>query len=466
MAASDSFVIDTHGLSKAYWPQVAHRRLNVAPQLSSRESVVTNSTFARPVRRTPAPHTLHALRRTGVVALAALLALVGVAPAAGHAQTAPPPVAQPTPLLVSAIGAPLRVPGSDAMTHVEYDLLVANVFTAPVTLTAVEVLASDAPDGPPLLRLEGAALAALTQSVSGGGGPPTAEVPAAGLVATVIDLVVSPDAVPARVTHRIDYTLPPDAPALALIGSRRIDGPELEVDPREPVVLAPPLRGAGWFAASGCCLAGGYVAPHRSGRIAVDGARYLKNEAFAVDWVLLREGRFAEGDGGRNEQHFAFGAEVVAAGAGTVVAVRDGAPEGTPFRLPTTLQGPADFAGNKVVVQHGPGVFATYAHLQPGSIPVREGDRVAAGQPLGRVGNTGNSFAPHLHFQLSDGPDLTTATSLPFVLDRYDLAGAVALDALVAALTNPIEAPPMDVAGPNGPQTGTHPLLLAVADFR
>jgi murein DD-endopeptidase MepM/ murein hydrolase activator NlpD len=92
----------------------------------------------------------------------------------------------------------------------------------------------------------------------------------------------------------------------------------------------------------------------------------LSYEAFAIDWVQLREGRFAEGDGGRNEQHIAFGAEVVAAGAGTVVGVRDGAPEGTSFRLPTVLQGPGDYSGNKAVVQQGHGVFATYAHLQPG----------------------------------------------------------------------------------------------------
>ena len=126
---------------------------------------------ARHAPRTP--------RRTAPAALLALAALVVLtlsgAPAAAQAQPAPPPEAQPTALLVAAIGAPLRVPGSDGMTHVEYDLLVANVFTAPVTLTAVEVLDPDAPDAPggaPLLRLEGAALAALTQSVSGGGGPP------------------------------------------------------------------------------------------------------------------------------------------------------------------------------------------------------------------------------------------------------------------------------------------------------
>jgi hypothetical protein len=272
--------------------------------------------------------------------------------------------------------------------------------------------------------------------------------------------------VPAQLTHRITYALPPLAPVLALIGGRRIDGPALAVDPRAPAVVAPPLRGAGWFHASGCCVAGGYVSPHRAGRMAVDGVRYVKNEVFAIDWVRLRGGRFADGDGARNDQHAAFGAQVVAAAAGAVVAVRDGMPEGTPFRLPTTLERPGDYAGNRVVVQQGPGVWATYAHLQPGSILVREGERVAADQPLGRVGNTGNSFAPHLHFQLSDGPDLTTSNSLPFVLGRYDLAGTVAPDALLAALTNPGAAPGLAVAGPPRPETGTHPLLLAVTDFR
>lgn len=179
------------------------------------------------------------------------------------------------------------------MTHVQYDLLLllANAFGAPATLTAIEVFVADAPDaasdGAPLLRLDGGTLAALTQPVLEG--PPTAEVPTSGGVATVIDPVVSPDAAPARITHRIAYALRPGAPALALIGARLIDGPELAVDSREPIVLAPPLRGAGWLNASGCCIAGGYVAPHRAGRLAVDGARYVKLEAFTIDWVQLRE---------------------------------------------------------------------------------------------------------------------------------------------------------------------------------
>jgi hypothetical protein len=407
--------------------------------------------------------------RLALLALGALVAL-GAAPPGALAGGAPPvapppgpevPGAGPTALLVAAVGAPLRVPGSDGLAHLEYDLLVTNAFGAPVTLTALDVLA---PDGTGLLRLEGPALAAATQPLYGG--PPTGEVPPSGAVATMVDLAVPPEAMPGRLTHRLAYTLPPDAPGGAFIAGRRVDGPELTVDPRAPAALAPPLRGEGWFAASACCVAGGYVAPHRAGRGAVGGARLVKNETFAVDWVRLRGGRFVEGDGTRPEQHFAFGAEVVAAAAGVVVAVRDGMPEGTPFRLPADLAGPEDYPGNRVVVRQAPGVFATYAHLQPGSPAVRVGDRVAPGQPLGRVGNTGNSFAPHLHFQLSDGPDLATATSLPFVLDRYVLAGAVAPEALLAAFADPTAAPPLAAAGPPRPQAGTYPLLLTVADFR
>lgn len=95
----------------------------------------------------------------------------------------------------------------------------------------------------------------------------------------------------------------------------------------------------------------------------------------------LREGRFTAGNGARNEQHVASGAQSVAAAAGTVIAVRDGMAEGTPFRLPTTLENPRDYAGNRVVVQQSPDVFATYAHLQPGSITAQVGDQVATGRP-------------------------------------------------------------------------------------
>ena len=59
-------------------------------------------------------------------------------------------------------------------------------------------------------------------------------------------------------------------------------------------------------------------------------------------------------------------------------------------------------AGNYVIVDHENGEFSMYAHLQEGSILVKAGESVKKGQVVGKVGNTGNSGAPHLHFQLMD----------------------------------------------------------------
>ena len=57
-------------------------------------------------------------------------------------------------------------------------------------------------------------------------------------------------------------------------------------------------------------------------------------------------------------------------------------------------------AGNHVVIDHGNGERALYAHLVPGSIPVRVGTTVKRGQALGKCGNSGHSSEPHLHWHL------------------------------------------------------------------
>jgi hypothetical protein len=395
--------------------------------------------------------------RIAFLMLSALLALVvGAAPQAAADQSSGP-AAQETPLLVTATNAPLRVLGSDGMEHLEYDLIITNVFTAPLTLTAVEVVT---PDGHPLLRLAGDALVANTEPIffPAPDAAPISQIPVGGVVAVVVDLRVPPGEVPARISHHIAYELPPDAPALALIASRAVTGPELTVDPRSALVLAPPLRGDGWVSINGCCDA---FSVHRSPRIVVDGARYVKPETFAIDWLQLQDRRPWTGDGTENAQYFAFGAEVVSVADGTVVSVRDDMPEETPNQAPAAVQQPGDYIGNHVVVQLQPEVWAVYAHLQPGSIPVREGERVTTGQLVGRLGNSGNSTAPHLHFQLSDGSDALTSTSLPFVFGRYTLVGTV--DAVDSDAPGP---PALRVGGTPRAQTGTYPLVNTVQDFR
>lgn len=132
----------------------------------------------------------------------------------------------------------------------------------------------------------------------------------------------------------------------------------------------------------------------------------------------------AQGDQSTNEALGIYGASVHAVAPGRVVNTRDGEPEETPGALPEgqTIQS----AGcNYVVVDIGDGRYAFYAHLQPGSLRVKVGDRVRRGQVLGRLGNTGNSDAPHLHFHVMDGPSPLRSNGLPFVFRTFTLEGTV-----------------------------------------
>jgi hypothetical protein len=75
-------------------------------------------------------------------------------------------------------------------------------------------------------------------------------------------------------------------------------------------------------------------------------------------------------------------------------------------------------AGNYVVIDHANGEFSVYCHLQEGSIRVKPGDRVNKAMVIARVGNTGNSGAPHLHFQLMDSRNFLTANGLPIMFEN------------------------------------------------
>jgi murein DD-endopeptidase MepM/ murein hydrolase activator NlpD len=77
-----------------------------------------------------------------------------------------------------------------------------------------------------------------------------------------------------------------------------------------------------------------------------------------------------------------------------------------------------------VVLRLAPGIYLLYAHMKPGSVRVRVGERVRRGQLLGRLGNSGNSATPHLHLQVQIAPSFVS-DGLPFVFDRFQLQGQI-----------------------------------------
>jgi hypothetical protein len=167
---------------------------------------------------------------------------------------------------------------------------------------------------------------------------------------------------------------------------------------------------------------------HRDLHIAIDGVRIETAETFAIDWAKVKNNRIFDGDGRENEQHYAFGEDVFAVADGTVVSIQDGKPETTP-NVQMKPESKDDYGGNHVILEIAPDVFALYVHLQPGSLTVKVGDVVKAGALLAKVGNTGPSNGPHLHFGVSNKPDLFAGRSLPFVFDSFTMVGAIDFDA-------------------------------------
>ena len=136
--------------------------------------------------------------------------------------------------------------------------------------------------------------------------------------------------------------------------------------------------------------------------------------------------------GGRTRDCYGWGQPVHAAFDGVIVQVVDGVAERqwlhvvreSWLALRNTLAyargrlDPTRLAGNHVIMATG-GTYALYAHLVPGSVAVTSGQQVRAGEVIGRVGHTGNSTAPHLHFQLMDSADPLQAKGIPCAFAAY-----------------------------------------------
>jgi len=110
-----------------------------------------------------------------------------------------------------------------------------------------------------------------------------------------------------------------------------------------------------------------------------------------------------------------LGTPVLAARAGTVIEIRDAFIEGRADRKLAEKT-------NLVSIMHADGTFAQYVHLAPHSIPVHPGERVEAGQLIGKSGNSGFAGGPHLHFDLRrariGANDNVVQESLPFSFFR------------------------------------------------
>lgn len=186
-----------------------------------------------------------------------------------------------------------------------------------------------------------------------------------------------------------------------------------------PVVIGKPLREGAWAAV----YEPSWDRGHRRVVYTVDGKSRIPGR-YAIDFIMLNEqGQFATGDPNLVNQWLGYGADVLAVADGEVSSVR------TDFTESKTLDDhaaePAERAtGNYVSIKLNNQQLAFYEHLMPNSIKVKVGQKVKKGQVIGKVGFTGQTTGPHLHFHLADIDSPLGAEGLPFIFESFDVLGS------------------------------------------
>lgn len=211
------------------------------------------------------------------------------------------------------------------------------------------------------------------------------------------------------------------------LGSDNMNGFE------EPVIVQFPLRGE-------------WMAPNTPGKKVPSHGTDQLGETFAFDFLQVdweRNGRpFYNTNllryvlfGVPLNKCYSWGKEIHAPCDGEVIIAGDGYTERRIVHLISDLfvavknanafnaekDGIQSVAGNYIVLKCSNDIYAAFAHLQKGSISVSVGQSVKKGDILGKVGHSGNSTAPHLHFQLMDSSNILSAKGIPCAFEQYEL---------------------------------------------
>jgi hypothetical protein len=367
---------------------------------------------------------------------------------------APPAFAgdpHPPALSVSFLAQPSPIV-QNGQTRLFYEMLITNFSKSAYVLDGIEAKAGDTQS-----KVSGAALAPLIVNL--GVSAPSDEhavrtVGGGRSVVVFLTLDLDKSAVPSSIAHTLHVLADQNEPHDIVLAP-------LPVVQDKPIVVAPPLRGQ-WIALDS--VNNLPDAAHRRAVLTDNGHAWLA-QRFAIDWEQIQTVNgaavFFKGPEDKNESYFCYDQPIYSVAAGKVADTSDGMPENVPHS--GKYAAPIDFnnaAGNHVVVEIAPHRYVLYAHMRPGTVQVKTGDRVHIGQILGHVGNTGSSIEPHLHMHIDDQPSFLAGNGVPYAFTEGEASGPVE-----AHLTPPatIHLGPI---GPQHPFKNDYPGANAVVTFK
>jgi len=203
-------------------------------------------------------------------------------------------------------------------------------------------------------------------------------------------------------------------------GVLKLDTHEFTVAQKKPAVFMPPVRGSFWYAHSGPANK-----THHRRTLAPREGMLTMDQRFGIDLFLINQ---RSGNDGKTyyvpDWQRTLDADVYSVAPGEIVKVVGGIPE-EEFDTKTDAGIPVNWdtiGGNLVVLKIAEGQFVWYEHLKAGSIVVKVGDKVGAGEKLGVIGTSGNAGgAPHMHFEFTDSMVLGIGNGIPYVFPCFEM---------------------------------------------
>ena len=298
---------------------------------------------------------------------------------------------------------------SNGRAHLVYELQLTNVGNSDIKLQKIEILSVDESEMPLATFTEKALRDMLKPRVNPAKNDEVLHANESRVVFLWIDLDMPADKAPQAIKHRLTAKLGEYPESLNVLTV------PTKVEHQDVPILGSPLPPGEWLAANGPSN----TSAHRRALIPLDGRPYI-GQRFAIDFIqTYANGKTFQGDPKDNKSYKAYGQNLYAVADGTVTHVKEGIPENIPpgRAQPINLD---NIGGNCVIIDIGEGRYTFYAHMQPGSVLVKVGDKIRKGQVLGKLGNSGNSDEPHLHFHVCNANSALASDGLPYCF-VYDL---------------------------------------------
>jgi len=297
-------------------------------------------------------------------------------------------------------------------THLVYEMFIHNESKQELNLKGIKTTSPDLADVT-IQKLEGKGIEENIRYLNNVYRPAEEQNLGMGNVACVFFwLSFDPSEVPQDLQHEIAYE---DEK-----GNEYTACQDLAVQKKIPLTIEAPLRGEGWLAGNGASNNTG----HRRTPLFIDDAPYFA-QRYAMDWLQFGpDGKLFRDTPEKNENWYCYGADLHAVADGVVVEIQDGIIENVPLSETMAVEiNLQSSPGNLVLLDLGEDNYALYAHMLPGSLLVKAGDKVKSGQLIGKLGNSGNSGAPHLHFHIGHRNSPLGTHGLPFHVRQFEWAG-------------------------------------------